>query len=104
MHQQFPSGLQLIGAWHLAQRVSMNTIILLTSIPGAWHPHDSNMAASHRRILAIPSEADAALELWQTECLHGMVFALRVSFVRSEQARRKDQAGDSNPAVHRDFR
>jgi hypothetical protein len=43
-------------------------------------------------------QADAAFELWQTECLYGTVFALRVSLVRIPQARRKNRAGDSNPA------
>ena len=42
-------------------------------------------------------QADSAFELWQTECLYGTVFALRVSLVRMQQARRKNQAGDSNP-------
>jgi hypothetical protein len=42
-------------------------------------------------------QADAAFELWQTECLCGTVFALRVPLVRMQQARRKNQAGDSNP-------
>jgi len=42
--------------------------------------------------------ADAACELWQTECLYGTVFALRVSLVRMQQARRKNRVGDSNPA------
>jgi hypothetical protein len=37
-------------------------------------------------------------ELWQTECLYGTVFALRVSLVPMPQARRKNRAGDSNPA------
>jgi hypothetical protein len=46
--------------------------------------------------VAVCSKADVAFELWQTECSRGMIFALRVSFVRSEQARRNDQAGDSN--------
>jgi hypothetical protein len=43
-------------------------------------------------------QADAACELWQTECLYGTVFALRVSLVRMQQPRRKNRAGDSNPA------
>jgi len=43
-------------------------------------------------------QADAACELWQTECLYGTVFALRVSLVRMQQARRKNRAGHSNPA------
>jgi hypothetical protein len=34
-------------------------------------------------------QADAACELWQTGCLYGTVFALRVSLVRKQQARRK---------------
>jgi len=42
--------------------------------------------------------ADAACELWQTECLYGTVFALHVSLVRKRQARRKNRAGGSNPA------
>jgi len=37
----------------------------------------------------IGGQADAAFELWQTECLYGTVFALRVSLVRMQQARRK---------------
>ena len=43
-------------------------------------------------------QADAAFELWQTECLYGTVFALRVSLVRMQQARRKSRPGHSNPA------
>jgi hypothetical protein len=34
-------------------------------------------------------QADAPFELWQTGCLYGTVFALRVSLVRMQQARRK---------------
>jgi hypothetical protein len=43
-------------------------------------------------------QADAACELWQTECLYGTVFVLRVLFVRMQHARRTNRAGDSNPA------
>jgi len=46
----------------------------------------------------IGGQADAAFELWQTECLCGTVFALRVSLVRMQQARRKNRPGHSNPA------
>jgi hypothetical protein len=42
-------------------------------------------------------QADAAFELWQTECLYGTVFALRLSLVRMQRARRNNRA-DSNPA------
>jgi hypothetical protein len=38
-------------------------------------------------------QADAAFELWQTGCLYGTVFALRVSLVRKQQARRKKPRG-----------
>src|SRR5712664_416735 len=34
-------------------------------------------------------QADAPFELWQTGCLYGTVFALRVALVRMQQARRK---------------
>ncbi len=57
--------------------------------------------AAKRKMRAASVQADAAFELWQTECSHGTVFALRVSLVRSEQARRRVQAGDSNPARNR---
>jgi hypothetical protein len=43
-------------------------------------------------------QADAPFELWQTGCLYGTVFALRLSLVRMQHARRKNRAGDSNPA------
>jgi hypothetical protein len=36
--------------------------------------------------------------LWQTVCSYGTVFALRVSLVRMQQARRKDREGHSHPA------
>jgi hypothetical protein len=39
-----------------------------------------------------PGKADAAWELWQTECLFGTVFALRLSFECGKRARR-DGAG-----------
>jgi len=41
-------------------------------------------------------QADGAFELWQTECLYGTVFALRVLLVRMQQARRETQAGQSS--------
>jgi hypothetical protein len=47
---------------------------------------------------ALGGQADAAFELWQTGCLSGTVFALRVSLVRMQQARRKSRPGHSNPA------
>jgi len=43
-------------------------------------------------------QADAPFELWQTGCLYGTVFALRVSLVRMQQARRTNRLGRSNPA------
>src|SRR3989442_575665 len=41
-------------------------------------------------------QADAPFELWQTGCLYGTVFALRVSFVRVQQAHRKTRQGQSH--------
>jgi hypothetical protein len=39
---------------------------------------------------AVCGKADAAGELWQTECLFGTVFALYVSFECGQQARREN--------------
>jgi hypothetical protein len=58
-HQHSPSGLQVIGALHRAQRVSTAAII------SQW-PRCKRRRAAAR--------ADALRDLWQTECLHGTVF------------------------------
>jgi len=57
-------------------------------------PHLSGSAlfVSHE----MGGQADGAFELWQTECLYGTVFALRVLLVRMQQARRETQAGQSS--------
>jgi hypothetical protein len=48
--------------------------------------------------LSASASADGQPDLWQTGCSYGTVFALRVSLVRMQQARRKNRAGHSNPA------
>jgi hypothetical protein len=58
-HQHSPSGLQVIGALHRTQRASTAAII----------SHSSR--CKRKRIVR---RADALRDLWQTECLHGMVF------------------------------
>jgi hypothetical protein len=44
---------------------------------------------THASADAVSGKADAARELWQTECSFGTVFRLRVSLVRMQQARRE---------------
>src|SRR6266446_5933781 len=48
---------------------------------------------------ALSGQADAAFELWQTGCLSGTVFALRVSLVRMQQARRKSRPGQDRKST-----
>ena len=62
------------------------------------HSRSSTLVTPLFVSLEMREQADAACELWQTECLYGTVFALRVSLVRMQQARRNNRAGDSNPA------
>jgi hypothetical protein len=46
----------------------------------------------------VGEQADAQPDLWQTGCLNGTVFALRVALVRMQQARRLIRRDRSNPA------
>ncbi|PYU40816.1 MAG: hypothetical protein DMG54_22100 [Acidobacteria bacterium] len=61
-------------------------------------PHLSGSALVTQLLFSheMGGQADGAFELWQTECLYGTVFALRVLLVRMQQARRETQAGESS--------
>jgi hypothetical protein len=61
-HQQFPSGSQVMTAPHCAHRVSIQRLSIIAALEQMGWP--------------FRAQADAALDLWQTQCLRGMVFSL----------------------------
>ena len=92
--------------------VTVLVLLLLISLSPVAYPQEAAPSGASRTppprtpqicvSLQTGAQADAAFELWQTECLYGTVFALHVSLVRKQQARRKNRAGHSNPARNRE--